>query len=178
MLKRSHFLTLLVVCLAIVGLSGMALAQEADMIEPINLASTPVVVDFSTAAAGPPTIELLTDGRMTFRIMSAGSASGTLAGTITARVSEMTSNPSPPFHQVTVMFTIETEAGMIEGYYAGNFHHPEGEDLATIRATGVILSVSGAYADLYLADVIVSSTVQFVDGRSVGESGTISIFAR
>lgn len=42
----------------------------------------------------------------------------------------------------------------------------------------MILLVSGAYADLYLADVYVSSTVQFADGRSVGESGTMTITAR
>lgn len=178
MLKRSHLLTLLVICFAIVGMSDMALAQEADMIEPANLASEPVVLEFSSGAAGPPTIELLTDGRMTFRITGAGTVTGALAGNLTARVSEVTSNPPPPFHEVTVMFTIETEQGVIEGYYAGSLHRPEGADQADISATGAILSVSGAYADLYLAEVIVNSAVQFVDGRSVGESGTITISAR
>jgi hypothetical protein len=76
---------------------------------------------------------------------------------------------------VTVLFTIETEQGMIQGYYAGSLYLAEGSDSASINAAGQILSVSGTYADLYLADVFVNSAVQFVDGRSVGESGTMTI---
>lgn len=86
--------------------------------------------------------------------------------------------PAPPLHPVTVMFTIETEDGTLEGFYAGSLYLAEGSDQASIHASGMLLSVSGAYADLYLAEVFVSSTVQFVDGRSVGESGTMTITAR
>ncbi|MBZ0282643.1 MAG: hypothetical protein K8L97_18020 [Anaerolineae bacterium] len=179
MKNRNRFVQMLVICVVVMlAALGTVTAQEGDMIEPLALSSEPVVLQFSTGAAGPPTIEPLTDGRMAFRIMAAGEISGTFAGNISARVSEVTLNPSPTFHPVTVMFTIETEQGQIEGYYAGSFHRPEGAEQANIEASGVILSVSGAYADLYLADVTVSSQVQFVDGRSVGESGTITIAAR
>ena len=76
------------------------------------------------------------------------------------------------------MFTIETDLGTLEGYYAGSFYLSEAGDGADIDAYGQILSVSGAYADLYLAEVFVTSQVQFVDGRSVGESGTMTISTR
>lgn len=146
--------------------------------EPLNLSDQPVVLEFNTGAAGPPTIEPLTDGRMAFRIMAAGEIRGAFEGSISASVSEVTAMPSPPLHPVTVMFTIETEQGMIQGYYVGSLHLPDGADKADIHASGQIVSVSGAYADLYLADVYVSSQVQFVEGRSVGESGTMTITVR
>ena len=79
---------------------------------------------------------------------------------------------------MSIIFTIETELGVIEGFYTGSFHRPDDMDHADIDASGKILSVSGAYADLYLADVFVKSAVQFVDGRSIGESGTITIAAQ
>jgi hypothetical protein len=179
MKSQGYVVHMLVICLVVVaGALSVVTAQEGDMIEPLVLSGGPVVLEFSTGAAGPPSIEPLTDGRMTFRIVAAGEVSGAFAGQISARVSEMTPNPPPAFHPVTVMFSIETEQGQIEGYYAGAYHRADGSDEASITATGLILSVSGAYADLYLADVYVSSSVQFVDGRSVGESGTMTIAAR
>lgn len=169
---------IVVVGFLVMGLCSVALAQDAQPVEPLDFSGEPVVLEFSTGAAGPPTIEPLTDGRMTFRIAAAGEVSGAFAGSLSATVSEVTAMPSPPLHPVTVIFTIETEQGTIEGYYAGSLYLAEGSDSAIIHATGLILSVSGAYADLYLAEVFVDSAVQFVDGRSVGESGTITITVR
>lgn len=171
-------LHLFVLSISLIGLFGAAQAQDAAPVEPLALRDEPVVLNFSVGAAGPPTIEMLSDGRMTFRIQAAGEISGAFSGTVSAKVTEVTAAPSPPFHPVTVMFTIETELGQIEGYYAGSLYLAEGSDSAIIDASGQILSVSGAYADLYLAEVIVSSAVQFVDGRSMGESGTMTIAAR
>lgn len=178
-MKALRVLTLVLVpCIAVFGLTRISLAQDFEPLEPLDLAGEPLVLEFSSGAAGPPTIEPLTDGRMAFRIAAAGEVSGALQGSISAQVSEVTAMPSPPMHPVTVMFTIETEQGMIQGYYAGSLYLAEGSDQASIRASGQILSVSGAYADLYLADVFVDSTVRFVDGRSVGESGTLTITVR
>jgi hypothetical protein len=165
----------LALCCAVIGLSSIALAQDMQPVEPLQLSGEPVVLEFSTGAAGPPTIEPLTDGRMAFRIMGAGEISGAFEGSISVSVSEVTAMPSPPLHPTTVIFTIETEDGTLEGFYAGSLYLAEGSDQAVIRASGTILSVSGVYADLYLADVSVTSAVQFVDGRSVGESGTMTI---
>jgi hypothetical protein len=176
MMKILHTLVrLLVVCVMVLGVLGLTAAQDIAPVEPLELSQEPVVLEFSSGAAGPPTIEPLTDGRMTFRIQGAGEVSGAFEGSLSAYVSEVTAMPSPLLHPVTVMFTIETEVGTLEGFYAGSLYLAEGSDQAVIRASGMILSVSGAYADLYLADVHVSSTVQFVDGRSVGESGTMTI---
>ena len=178
MKKQNLVQTVTVVLIVLAGILGTVSAQEGTMIEPLALSGAPVVLEFGTSAAGPPTIEPLTDGRMAFRIMGAGEVSGGLQGSISAKISEVTPMPSPSYHSVSVIFTIETEQGVIEGYYAGSFHRSDAGDQATINATGHILSVSGAYADLYLADVYVTSTVQFVDGRSTGESGTMTISAR
>lgn len=171
-------LRMLFVSLIVVGAFSVAFAQDMVPVEPLNLSSEPVILEYSLGAAGPPAIEPLTDGRMTFRIQGAGQVSGALAGNISALISEVTAMPSPPLHPVTVMFTIETEQGLLEGFYAGSLYLAEGSDQAAIHGYGRILSVSGTYADLYLAEVFVSSTVQFVDGRSVGESGTMTITAR
>lgn len=168
----------MVICVVVLGVFSMAFAQDVVPVEPLDLSSEPVVLEYSLGAAGPPIIEPLTDGRMTFRIEGAGEVSGAFEGSISALVSEVTAMPSPPLHPVTVMFTIETEDGTLEGFYAGSLYLAEGSDQAAIRASGQILSVSGAYADLYLADVFVSSAVQFVEGRSVGESGTMTIAPR
>lgn len=177
---RQHRIILYVLAISITLMghfSGVA-AQDAQPVEPLPLASEPVMLEFSVGAAGPPTIEPLTDGRMTFRIAAAGEVTGALGGSLSAKISEVTPAPSPSYHSVTIIFTIETDDGVLEGYYAGSFHQPDGADQANISAVGKILSVSGAYADLYLADVYVTSTVQFVDGRSVGESGSMLIAAR
>ncbi|MBK9125452.1 MAG: hypothetical protein IPM16_20335 [Chloroflexi bacterium] len=179
MFKRSRVLSLFVGLAAMLGVFGLVAAQDAPpMVDPLNLTSEPVVLEFSSGPAGPPTIEIVTDGRMTFRIDTAGPVSGSFDGTMTGTVSEMTANPSPAYHQVTVMFKIETELGSFHGYYAGSFHRPEGADQAEIAAVGKILSVSGAYADLYMADVYVNSAVSYADGRSTGEAGTMLIAPR
>ncbi|MBK8020603.1 MAG: hypothetical protein IPK19_04015 [Chloroflexi bacterium] len=176
--RKSFLPRILLVFLLAIGFGSVALAQDMTPVERLALTGEPVVLEYSIGAAGPPTIEPLTDGRMAFRIMGAGEVSGTVAGSMSATISEVTAMPSPPLHPVTVQFTIETEQGMIQGFYAGSLYLADGSDQADIHATGKILSVSGAYADLYLADVYVSSSVQFVDGRSVGESGTMTVIAR
>lgn len=178
-MKRLYALVrVLIVCVVVSGVFSVALAQDIVPIEPLDLSSEPVVLQFSSGAAGPPTVEPLTDGRMTFRIQAVGEVSGAFEGSLSALVSEVTAMPSPPLHPVTVMFTIETEVGTLEGFYKGSLYLAEESDQAIIHASGLILSVSGAYADLYLADVFVTSAVQFVDGRSVGESGTMTIAVR
>lgn len=162
--------------LLLLMLTMVVLGQDVEPVEPFALSSEPVILEFSTGATGPPTVKPLTDGRITFRISVAGEVTGTINGEITGQVSEVHANPG--FHPVTVMFTIETEQGTVEGFYIGNLYLAEGSDRSSINASGKILSVSGAYADLYLADVFVTSGVQYVDGRSVGESGTMTIISQ
>lgn len=175
LISRPHALSIVLILLVVIG---SITAQEPEMSEALDLSNAPIVLEFSTGAAGPPTIEPLTDGRMTFRIAAAGEVSGALAGSISANVAEVTAMPPPPSHPFSVMFTIETEQGTIQGYYVGNLYLAEGSDQALINASGQVLSVSGAYADLYLADVFVTSAVEYVDGRSVGDSGTMTITGR
>ena len=80
-------------------------------------------------------------------------------------------------------FTIETEEGAIEGYYSGAFYFQEGTyPDANMQQRGQILSVTAAYADLYLAEVFFDLIVDFeeVNGSMVplGDSGTLIIAPR
>lgn len=153
------------------------LAQEQEMTTPLDLAGEPLVLEFFVGAAGPPDFEPLTDGRLVFKVEAEGSVSGAFEGTMRSAITEV--NPDPPIFQgLSITFTIETEDGVLEGYYTGTIYHPEPDaPIATVHAHGQILSVSGAYADLFLADVFVASEVQFVEGRSTGETGTMTITA-
>lgn len=153
-------------------------AQEQEMTQPLDLSSEHIVLDFSAQAAGPPTIEPLADGRILFKINGEGPVSGSLEGTMRSAITEVNPHQSPVQQSVSISFTIETEQGVLEGYYAGAIHHPIDGELAYINAHGFILSVTGAYADLFMADVYVTSEVLFVDGRSTGETGTITIAPR
>jgi hypothetical protein len=148
------------------------------MTTPLELSVAPIVLEFDIVAAGPPTISPLDDGRVLFKINAEGSVTGEgRNGTMRSSITEV--NPNQPVYQgIAITFTIESDDGTIEGYYAGSIYHPIDGPIANVSATGKILSVSEAYADLFLADIVVVSKVQFADGRSVGETGTLTISPR
>jgi hypothetical protein len=64
-----------------------------------------------------------------------------------------------------VTFTIETADGRIEGYYVGSLYLPEGASDLVSNGSGQILSVTGVYADLFLAEV-------FLNGQIHGGTGS------
>ncbi|NDJ78705.1 MAG: hypothetical protein GYB65_20845 [Chloroflexi bacterium] len=172
-----RLVSLIIIGVIVLALTGLATAQEPDMTTPLELDDAPLELEFSIGAAGPPTIEPLSDGRVVFKINAEGPVTGALEGTMRSAITEV--NPDPPVYQgIGITFTIETENGMLEGFYSGTIYHPTDAPIATVSGHGQILSVSGAYADLFLADVLVSSEVQFEDGRSTGESGTLTITPR
>jgi len=177
MLSYNGFRAALVVVVLLL-IVGAASAQEPEMTEPLALGDQIHVLEIELAPTGPPSIEMTTDDRIVFSAEAAGTTSGAIAGTMTSRISEVNRLPPPANQTFSETFVIETELGRLEGFYAGSIFVEEGTDAAPINAHGYILNVSGAYADLFMAEVFVSGQVNFVDGRSTGAVSTMTIFPR
>jgi hypothetical protein len=148
------------------------------MIEPLDLANQLLVLEFSTTPTGPPDLEPLSPNRQVFKISARGPVAGALVGEMSASVTEVHTVPPPAHQGIAITFTLETEQGTIEGYYSGSIHLEEGGRKLLINGYGHILSVTGAYAELFLAEVFVSSEVPRVDGRGLGEKGRMTISPR
>ena len=168
---RFSTLVALFVSLVFVGAVFTAVAQE-ETTTTGNLS-----LNIEAAAVSEPTL----DGLM-FNIQAEGTVSGDWTGTISLQVSqrleEEDASSNAEVAPIAVLFTITTEEGMISGYYIGSFAVPTPDSDATVVGAGRVLSASSSYADLYLADVLLSSTVDMVDGIGIGESGTITIIER
>lgn len=152
-------------------------AQEGEVIEPLDL-NQPLVLDYNLVPAGPPTFENLTDGRRVFRLDAAGSASRDLEGTINGAITQA---QIPGYEQITNTFSIETDEGSIKGYLVGTYHPVLDDNLdgtSTVRMHGQILSVTGVYADLFLAEVHTRSEVSISGGIGSEEIGTMTIMPR
>jgi hypothetical protein len=146
-----------------------------------------LTLQISAAPTESPTFEDTADGRIVFKVNPVGPVTGDLEGTFSHRVTQV----EPASNEIaigllestTAFFTIETEEGMIEGYYTGAFYfHEDTFPDATVRQRGQVLSVTAAYAELYLADVYYDAMVDFeeVDGSLIplGDSGTMVIAPR
>lgn len=146
-----------------------------------------LVLQFSAAPSEPPTIEEAGSTGV-FKVNPSGTVTGDLEGTLSQRITQVDPMIVLPTNvtalvDVTTFFTIQTDEGTIEGYYYGAFYFPEATAPdATVKQQGKVLSVTAAYADLYLADVYYDGVVDFeeVDGTevAVGDSGTIIIAPR
>ena len=159
MLTRSKFTLFVVFMLFVVTMS--AAAQDARSFPHA------LTLHISAAPTEPPIIDDLGDDWTLFHVNPAGSVTGDLEGTYTQRITQETpcSTCDAAVNQlqpITAFFTIETDEGSIEGYYSGAFYSTE-ESFPDnyIRVHGQILSVTAAYADLYLADVYYDGIVDF-----------------
>lgn len=156
---------LMIVVVVVSAANGLALAQG----------SKPLKLDFVAAGGGPPNVELLPDGTLIFKITALESVSGDLTGTLTENITQVYPLADEDgLLPVTTFFTLQTSAGTIKGYYSGTFMHIH-DGTHMITQHGEILSVTGAYADLYQANVLYQA-VLLADHMTV--SGTISIQAR
>lgn len=126
-----------------------------------------------TSTAGTEQFEGKT--RQVLKITAEGSVSGDMAGHITTSIVEVHSIPAPAHQGIAITFTITTEAGSIDGFYAGSIHVAADQDKLTIHGYGKILSVTAAYADLFLAEVFVSSEVPRIEGLPQGENGRMTL---
>ncbi len=157
--------------------------------QPSALPVKVLTLRFSAAPAEPPTIEPAQDA-IVFKANPVGKVTGDLEGTFTERVTQIAdpelNYPIAPVNKVepiTTFFTIKTSTGTIEGYFWGTFYFPaQGYPDATVRQHGQVLSVTPAYANLYLADVYYDAVVDFeIKGDTqvpLGDSGTLVISPR
>jgi hypothetical protein len=74
--------------------------------------------------------------------------------------------PEVALDTLAVTFTIETDVGRIEGYYVGSLYLAAGSRVLTSNGSGQILSVTGVYADLFLAEVFVTGQITPDTGSS------------
>ena len=122
-----------------------------------------------------------------FKVNPVGTVTGDLEGTFSERITQVEPADEVPainlLQEIATFFTIETEEGVIEGYYSGPFYFPEDTFPDPVsHQHGQVLSVTAAYADLYLADVFYDGMVDYeeVDGNlfALGDSGTLIITPR
>ena len=167
------------------GLGIALLPAAAQDKEPHQVLSLQV----SAVAVEPPTIEEIPGGGIVFKVNPVGTVAGDLEGTFSQRVIQVESGEFLSdfeaglawLEPVAVFFTITTDEGVIEGYYTGAFYFPEETfpSDAAFKERGLVLSVTAAYSDLYLADIYYDGIVDFTDeGIPLGDSGTITIAPR
>jgi len=157
--------------------------------QPPALPVKVLTLRFTAAPAEPPTIEPAGD-TVVFKVNAVGKVTGDLDGTLSERVTQIAGGgvnyPIAPVNKVepiTTFFTIKTSTGTIEGYFWGTFYYPaQGYPDATVRQHGQVLSVTPAYANLYLAEVYYDGVVDFeIKGDTqipLGDSGTLVIAPR
>lgn len=185
MKKTDKFLRIIafILLLGLFTAIGPVIAQD----QPSALSPDVLTIQFSAVAPDPPTIEEAQD-MFIFKIIPIGPVTGDLVGTLTQHITfvdPMALGPYVPnLHiPITTFFEIETDEGIIEGYYAGVHYHQEDTfPDAIVIQHGQILSATSAYADLYLADIYYDGVVDYeeIDGNyiGVGDSGTLIIVPR
>ena len=116
-------------------------------------ANRPINLQFEAAGGGPPNIVVLGDGTLIFKITVFESVTGDLAGTLTEKVTQVyPSSEENGLLPITTTWKLETADGTIEGYYSGEFKHMH-DGTHFITQHGEVLSVTGAYVNLYQAKV-------------------------
>ena len=179
---RSKLITS-VFAILLLGLLGTLLPASAQ-----NYPSSQVLILQTKAnPTEPPIIEESDDDQTIFKVHPTGTVTGDLEGTFSQRITQVVPSDTElainVLEPIATFFTIETKEGVIEGYYSGAFYFQEGTyPDANMQQRGQILSVTAAYADLYLAEVFFDSIVDFeeVDGSMIplGDSGTLIIAPR
>lgn len=155
------FLTALVA-----GLPATRVSARGD--RPVNL-------QFVAAGGGPPSVEVLGDGTLIFKVTVFESISGDLTGTLTEKVTQVYPlSEENGLLPITTRWKLVTADGTIEGYYSGEFQHMHDGD-HNITQHGEVLSVTGAFVSLYQAKVSYQA-VLLADHMTA--SGTMTIHPR
>ena len=140
---RNFWLAILSILLA----GSFARSVNAQANQPLNLNFV------GAGAAGPPSVVVLGDGTLIFKITAFENVSGDLTGVLTEKITQVypvtEENGLLP---ITTSWKLVTAAGTIEGYYSGLFQHTQNGD-HIITQHGDVLSVTGAYVGLYQARV-------------------------
>jgi hypothetical protein len=113
----------------------------------------PLRLEFVGIGGGPPNVEVLPDGTLIFKITVTQAVTGDLTGTLTERITQVYPlSDEDGLLPITTIWKLETSEGTIEGYYSGKFDHLN-DGTHRITEHGEVLSVTGAYVDLYQATV-------------------------
>jgi hypothetical protein len=120
----------------------------------VNAQTHALKLDFVGAgAAGPPSVVLLGDGTLIFKITVFENVSGDVTGTLTERITQVYPvSEENGLLPITTSWKLVTADGTIGGYYSGLFQHTQNGD-HMISQQGEVLSVTGAYVNLYQARV-------------------------
>jgi hypothetical protein len=118
---------------------------------------------------------VLSDGTVIFKVTVFETITGDLTGDLTEKITQVYPlSEENGLLPVTTSWSLQTADGTIGGYYSGEFHHmQDGSHLATQH--GEVLTVTGAYVDLYQAKVSYQA-VLLADHMTV--SGTMTILPR
>lgn len=156
------FLTVLVA-----GLPATRVSARGD--RPVNLQFV------AAGVAGPPNVEVLGDGTLIFKVTVFESISGDLTGTLTEKVTQVYPlSEENGLLPITTSWELVTADGTIEGYYSGQFQHMHDGD-HNITQHGEVLSVTGAFVNLYQARVSYQAVLQ---ADHMTASGTMTIYPR
>jgi hypothetical protein len=163
-LSRILFVTILS-CLVMGSYEGSALAQDNQSLK----------LDFVGVGGGPPDVVVLSDGTVIFKLTAIEAVTGDLTGTLTEKVTQVYPvSEEDGILPITTSWSLQTASGTIEGCYTGTFiHMRDGSHMITQH--GEVLSVTGAYAELYQATVLFQG-VLLSDHMTI--SGTITIKPR
>ncbi len=177
---------LAILLLALSFTLGPTSAQDEPPTLPVRVLTLQCTTTFTLTQ--PPTLDFTADGQiLVFKVNPVGTVTGDLEGTFVQRITQVEPTDEVPainlLQEIATFFTIETEEGVIEGYYSGPFYFSEETFPDPVsHQHGQILSVTSAYADLYLADVFYDGVVDYeeVDGKpfTVGDHGTLIIAPR
>ncbi len=141
--------------------SGQTIHTQSTSLEaPANRQSGhPLRLTFTGLSSGPPEVEVLDDGTVVFRITAIESVSGDLTGALTESITQVHHvSEVNGLLPVTTIWKLETAEGTIQGYYSGLFDHLQ-DGSHRITQHGEVLSVTGAYANLYQARVLFTATL-------------------
>jgi hypothetical protein len=161
-----HKLVLMIFACALMGLHGDSVKAQSN--EPLRL-------EFVGIGGGPPSVVALGDGTLIFKITALQGVTGHFAGTLTETITQVyPASDEEGLLPITTFWKLETTEGTIEGYYSGKFDHlKDGNHM--IVEHGEILSVTGAYAQLYQATV----SYQAVLGSDhMAITGSLTIYRR
>lgn len=129
------------------------------MVGTVYAQTRPLNLTFVSAGGGPPDIEVLPDGTLIFKVTVLETISGDLTGTLTERITQVYPlSEENGLLPITTTWTLETADGTISGYYSGLFQHMR-DGTHFITEQGEVLSVTGAYVNLYQARVSYRATL-------------------
>lgn len=134
-----------------------------------------LVLHYSSAVTEPPHFEEVGQ-QILYKAVADGKATGDLEAAITVRVTQVVPNPEPDEEPFTILVTLITDKGTIEGLVTGTLYQKKGSPFQ-LKGNGKVYSVTAAYTDLFLADISLDSVLTLQNGQATGDTGVLTITA-